>query len=61
MELKTKALETILLIDTITKPLDYYSTVLFTVVKGFVVQNPGVNVIELFFFVMDEPEKNICP
>ncbi len=44
-----------------TKPLDYNSEVLFTVVKGFIVQNPGVNVIELFFFVMDAPKKNICP
>jgi hypothetical protein len=44
-----------------TKSLDYSSEVLFTAVKGFIVQNPGVNVIELFFFVMDDPEKNICP
>ncbi len=46
-----------MLIDTMTKSLDYNSEVLFTVVKSFIVQDPGVNVIELFFFVMDATQK----
>jgi hypothetical protein len=38
---------------TVANTITYYNTVSITAVKSFIVQGPGVNVINLFFFVSD--------
>ncbi len=41
----------------VTNVLAYHTAALITAVDSFVVQAPGVNVVNLFFFFTDTPDK----